>query len=46
MQSKIPQIPIASIEKVFLADEVGTHALSVASLEKRHDDFVSSEVLA
>ncbi len=41
MQSTIPLIQMTSIEKVFLTDEVETHALSRVSLEINHGDYVS-----
>ncbi len=41
MQNTIPLIQLENIEKVFLTDEVETHALSGVSLEVRHGDYVS-----
>ncbi len=41
MQTTIPLIELKNIEKVFLTDEVETHALSGVSLEVRHGDYVS-----
>ncbi len=41
MQTTIPLIELKDIEKVFLTDEVETHALSGVSLEIRHGDYVS-----
>jgi putative ABC transport system ATP-binding protein len=41
MQSTIPLIQMANIEKVFLTDEVETHALSGVHLEINHGDYVS-----
>src|SRR5438128_2048823 len=41
MQTKIPLIQLDNIEKVFLTDEVETHALSGVKLEIRHGDYVS-----
>jgi putative ABC transport system ATP-binding protein len=41
MQSTIPLIQMTRIEKVFLTDEVETHALSRVSLEINHGDYVS-----
>src|SRR5215831_7889862 len=41
MQTAIPLIQLDNIEKVFLTDEVETHALSGVSLEIRHGDYVS-----
>src|SRR6266705_1802957 len=41
MQTKIPLIQLDNIEKVFLTDEVETHALSGVCLEIRHGDYVS-----
>src|SRR5579862_288738 len=36
-----PLIELKDIEKVFLTDELQTHALSAVSLEIRHGDYVS-----
>jgi putative ABC transport system ATP-binding protein len=41
MQTPIPLIELKDIEKVFLTDEVQTHALAAVSLEIRHGDYVS-----
>jgi putative ABC transport system ATP-binding protein len=41
MQTAIPLIELDNIEKVFLTDEVETHALSAISLEIRHGDYLS-----
>jgi putative ABC transport system ATP-binding protein len=41
MQSSIPLIQMENIEKVFLTDEVETHALSGVSFEIHHGDYVS-----
>src|SRR5882724_9293045 len=41
MQNTIPLIQLENIEKVFLTDEVETHALSGVSLEIQHGDYVS-----
>ena len=41
MQATIPLIQLDNIEKVFLTDEVETHALSGVRLEIRHGDYVS-----
>jgi putative ABC transport system ATP-binding protein len=41
MQISIPLIHLENIEKVFLTDEVETHALSAVSFEIRHGDYVS-----
>src|ERR1044071_2615337 len=41
MQSTVPLIQLDNIEKVFLTDEVETHALSGVRLEIRHGDYVS-----
>jgi putative ABC transport system ATP-binding protein len=41
MQTTIPLIQLDNIEKVFLNDEVETHALSGVQLEIRHGDYVS-----
>jgi putative ABC transport system ATP-binding protein len=41
MQTPIPLIQLENIEKVFLTDEIETHALSGVSLEIRHGDYVS-----
>ncbi|MDB6026278.1 MAG: transporter related-protein [Verrucomicrobiales bacterium] len=41
MQTTIPLIQLNNIEKVFLTDEVETHALSGIELEIRHGDYVS-----
>ncbi len=41
MQTTIPLIHLDNIEKVFLTDEVETHALSGVNLEIRHGDYVS-----
>src|SRR2546425_1010395 len=41
MQTTIPLIQLDNIEKVFLTDEVETHALSGVSLEISHGDYVA-----
>src|ERR1043165_8605488 len=41
MQAPIPLIQLDNIEKVFLTDEVETHALSGVRLEIQHGDYVS-----
>ena len=41
MQASIPLIQMENIEKVFLTDEVETHALSAVKLEIHHGDYVS-----
>jgi putative ABC transport system ATP-binding protein len=41
MQASIPLIQMENIEKVFLTDEVETHALSGVSFEIHHGDYVS-----
>src|SRR5882762_1632488 len=41
MQNAIPLIQMENIEKVFLTDEVETHALSSVKLEICHGDYVS-----
>ena len=41
MKTAIPLIQLNNIEKVFLTDEVETHALSGIQLEIRHGDYVS-----
>ena len=41
MQASIPLIQMENIEKVFLTDEVETHALSGVKLEIYHGDYVS-----
>src|ERR1041385_8649970 len=41
MQTPIPLIELKNIEKVFLTDEVETHALSGVTLEICHGDYVS-----
>src|ERR1044071_7452579 len=41
MQSTVPLIQLDNIEKVFLTDEVETHALSGVQFEIRHGDYVS-----
>ena len=41
MQTTNPLIQLDNIEKVFLTDEVETHALSGVRLEIRHGDYVS-----
>jgi putative ABC transport system ATP-binding protein len=41
MQTSIPLIQLENVEKVFLTDEVETHALSGVSFEIRHGDYVS-----
>lgn len=41
MQATIPLIELKDIQKVFLTDEVETHALSAVSFEIRHGDYVS-----
>ena len=41
MPTTIPLIQLENIEKVFLTDEVETHALSGVRLEICHGDYVS-----
>ncbi len=41
MHTPIPLIELKDIEKVFLTDEIETHALSKVSLEIQHGDYVS-----
>ena len=41
MQTTIPLIELKDIQKVFLTDEVETHALSGVRLEIRHGEYVS-----
>src|SRR5271168_4015891 len=41
MHTIAPLIELKDIEKVFLTDELQTHALSAVSLEIRHGDYVS-----
>jgi putative ABC transport system ATP-binding protein len=41
MKTAIPLIELKAIEKVFLTDEVETHALSGVNLEIRHGEYVS-----
>jgi putative ABC transport system ATP-binding protein len=41
MQNSIPLIQLENIEKVFLTDEIETHALSGVNFEIRHGDYVS-----
>jgi len=41
MTNHIPLIQLENIEKVFLTDEVETHALSGVSFEIQHGDYVS-----
>ena len=41
MQTAIPLIQLENIQKVFLTDEVETHALSGVTLEICHGDYVS-----
>ncbi|MBI5383198.1 MAG: ABC transporter ATP-binding protein [Verrucomicrobia bacterium] len=41
MQATLPLIQMENIEKVFLTDEVETHALSGVKLEIHHGDYVS-----
>ena len=41
MQTMMPLIQLENIEKVFLTDEVETHALSAVSFEIGHGDYVS-----
>ena len=41
MQTTIPLIALNNIEKVFLTDELETHALSGVCFEIRHGDYVS-----
>jgi putative ABC transport system ATP-binding protein len=41
MQATLPLIQLDKIEKVFLTDEVETHALSDVSFEIRHGEYVS-----
>jgi ABC-type methionine transport system ATPase subunit len=46
MHSTIQLIELKNIEKVFLTDEVETHALSAVTLEIHHGDSVYKEGLA
>jgi putative ABC transport system ATP-binding protein len=46
MQTPIPLIELDNIEKVFLTEEVETHALSGVKFEICHGDYVSSEALS
>jgi putative ABC transport system ATP-binding protein len=46
MEITIPPIQLESIEKVFLTDEVETHASSGVKPEIHHGDYVSTEGLA
>jgi putative ABC transport system ATP-binding protein len=46
MHSTIPLIELKNIEKVFLTDELETHASSGVNLEIRHGDYVSTGGLA
>jgi putative ABC transport system ATP-binding protein len=41
MHTSIPLIQLENIEKVFLTDEVETHALSAVSFEIRHGEYAS-----
>src|ERR1051326_6088240 len=41
MQTTLPLIQLDNIEKVFLTDEVETHALSGVTFDIRHGDYVS-----
>ena len=41
MQSTNPLIQLEAIQKVFLTDEIETHALSAVSLEIRHGEYAS-----
>lgn len=41
MHNSIPLIQLENIEKVFVTDDIETHALSSVSLEIRHGDYVS-----
>src|SRR5271155_4619104 len=41
MQGPIPLIQLDNIEKVFLTDEVETHALSAVGFEIYHGEYVS-----
>ncbi len=41
MQSRVPLIQMENIEKVFLTDEIETHALSGVNFEIHHGDYVS-----
>src|SRR5260221_5253205 len=41
MQTTLPLIQLDNVEKVFLTDELETHALSDVRLEIRHGDYVS-----
>jgi len=41
MNSSVPLIQLDNIEKVFLTDEIETHALSGVTLEICHGDYVS-----
>jgi putative ABC transport system ATP-binding protein len=41
MQNVLPLIQLENIEKVFLTEEVETHALSGVSFEIRHGDYIS-----
>jgi putative ABC transport system ATP-binding protein len=41
MHSTIPLIELKNIEKVFLTDEVETHALSAVGFEIHYGEYVS-----
>jgi putative ABC transport system ATP-binding protein len=41
MQTPLPLIELKDIAKIFLTDEIETHALSGVNLEIRHGDYVS-----
>jgi len=41
MHNSIPLIQLQAVEKVFLTDEVETHALAAVNLEIRHGEYVS-----
>jgi putative ABC transport system ATP-binding protein len=41
MHTTIPLIELKEIQKVFLTDEIETHALAAVSFEIRHGDYVS-----
>jgi putative ABC transport system ATP-binding protein len=41
MQNTIPLIQLTNIQKVFLTDEVETHALSTVNMEINHGEYVS-----
>src|ERR1043165_2028976 len=41
MQTTLPLIQLNKIEKVFLTDEIETHALSGVTFDIRHGDYIS-----